>query len=109
MGHTLSNIPPEMPDAIESMESERRRQDDLGGILDCLRESRDDPQNMCRVESSRSGKVGQEVTVHHCNRLGAEDRGRCFAHTNTEANASKSIGNGGEPCQLGLVDSEVRR
>jgi len=82
-----------MPDAIESMESERCGQDDLGGILDRLRNSRDDLQDVCRVESSRSGKICQEVAVHQ----------------NTEADTSESIGDGGEPCQLGLVDGEVRR
>jgi hypothetical protein len=66
---TLPSIPPEMPDAIESMESERRCQNDLGGVLERFRESRYDIQYMYRVESSRSGEVCQEVAVHHCNRL----------------------------------------
>ena len=87
-----------MPDAIESVESKRCRQDDLSGILDCIRESRDDLQDMGRVKSSRSGKVCQEVAVHHCNELGVEGRGRRVVLTNTEANASDSIGDGGEPC-----------
>ena len=87
-----------MPDAIESVESKRCRQDDLGGILDRVRESRDNLQHMDRVESSWSGKVCQEVAVHHCNRLGAENRGRRVLLTNTKANASESIGDGGEPC-----------
>jgi len=64
-----------MPDAVQSVESERRRQYDLGGILDCLGKSRDDPQYMCGVESSRGGKVCQEVAVHHCNGLDAGDGG----------------------------------
>jgi len=81
-----------MPDAIESVESERCSQDDLCGILDCLRKSRDDLQDMRRVESSRSGKICQKVTVHQ----------------NTKADTSDSIGDGREPCQLGLVDGEVR-
>lgn len=87
-----------MPNAIESMEGKRCRQDDFGGILDRVRESRDDLQHMDRVESSRSGKVCQEVAVHHWNESGAENRDRHVLLTNTKANASESIGDGGEPC-----------
>jgi len=67
-----------MPDAIESVESERCRQYDLGGILDRVRESRDDLQHMDRVESSRSGKVCQEVAVHHWNKSEAEIEAGAF-------------------------------
>lgn len=63
--HTLSDIPSEMPDPIEGVESERRRQDGLGGVLDCLRKSGNSLQHMHRVESSRSGEVCQEVAIHH--------------------------------------------
>jgi len=96
-----------MPDAIESVESEGRGQDDLGGILDCLRKPRNDLQHMRRVEGPRSDKVCQEVAVHHYNRLGAEGQGGRGVLTNTEADTSKSIGNRGDPCQLGLVDGEM--
>lgn len=87
-----------MPDAIESVESERCCQNDLSRILDCIRESRDDLQDMGRVKSSRSGKVCQEVAVHHYNELRAESRDRRVVLTNTEADTSDSIGDGGEPC-----------
>ena len=98
-----------MPDTIESVESEGCRQHDLGGILDCLRKSGDDLQYMGRVESSGSSKVCQKVAVHHCDELGTEDGGSRIVLTNTEANTSDSIGDRGEPCQLGLIDGEVRR
>ena len=39
--HTLSDVPPEMPDAVEGVESERRSQYYLGGIFDRFRKSRD--------------------------------------------------------------------
>ena len=73
-----------MPDAVEGVESERRCQYDLGGILDCLGKPRDDLQYMYGVESPRSGKVCQEVAVHHCNGLGKGDGGRRVVLTNTE-------------------------
>jgi len=80
-----------MPDAIQSMESERRSQYDLGGIHNRFRKPRDDFQHMRRVESSWSSKVCQEVAVHQ----------------NTEADTSDSVGDRGEPCQLGLIDGKV--
>ena len=64
-GHTLSNIPTEVPDTIETMEGERCSQNDLGSILHRFRKSRDDLQYMGRIKSSRRGKIGQEVAVHH--------------------------------------------
>lgn len=59
-----------MPDTVESVESERCSQNDFGRILDRLRKSGDCLQHMRGVESSRSGKIGQKIAVHHCRELG---------------------------------------
>lgn len=98
-----------MPYAIETVESEGGGKNDLGRVLDRLGESRDGLQHMRGVESSRGSKVCEEVAVHHCNGLGTKDKGRRSVLTNAEANASESVSDGREPCQLGLVDGKMRR
>ena len=107
LGRTLSDIPAEVPNAIESVESERCGQNDLGRILDRLRKSRDYLQYMHRIESSRSSKIGQKISIHYCRGLGVLGQGERSILTNTETDASETIGDGGDPCQLRLVDSEV--
>jgi len=70
--HTLSDIPTEVPNTIESVESERCSQNDLGGILGCFGKPRDELQYVDGVKGSRSSKIGQEVAVHYCHWSGAE-------------------------------------
>lgn len=91
-GEEFASVPGQMPQAIDSVEGEGSGKDEFSSVLDGFGEITDKVNDMCAVKGSGGDEVGDGEPVEQ----------------DTETSTSHTVGNRSKPCELRLVDGEMR-
>jgi hypothetical protein len=117
---TFHRVPDKVTHPIETVECERRGEDGLPCELHSFRKARNELDDVCTIERSGNEEVRKGIAVKHYGVISKKTRkeketiSECVRmkggrHTSAKARTSYSVRNRPYPCELGLVDSEMRR
>jgi len=88
----FAHIPTQMPETVPRVKSKGSGKDNLASVLGGIRKTTDELDNVRTVKGAGCNEVGERESVE-------ED---------TKASTGYAVRNGSVPCQLWLVDSEMR-
>lgn len=63
---TLAHVPTQVPETVKGMERERRGENELCGVLECIRNASNEVNDVGRVKGGGRNKVGECVAVEDC-------------------------------------------
>ena len=81
----------------------------FSSVFDTFGKTRHNFNNLGRAQSTWSNKIPDRESIEHCARfVNGDDTSISNKRTNAKGNARHAVADGKEPCQLRLINREMR-